>query len=432
VTPDIGAPTESGIPSTRLPRKLFAWSLIDQSVSSAVTFLFTVIAGRSLGPSGLGIVAIGQATYFIALGFTRSLIVAPLLTRLSASSRTAKQAFRSATSVTVAGGAGFALLTAMSGLVAPGPVARSMLIFAPWIVPSLLQDVVRSWLYRKGNARRACGASTVWLITMLAVMAAGLRYTDWQIAAAWGIGASASFAAAATGTADSGLGRPRAAAAWFRDEAARLGGWLALSGVVYGIATYVRLAAFSSILGTSAVGGFRAIETAFSPTTLVSPALSNPGLPTLRDAVERNPSRAWALGIRISLLALALTLAFVTVVILARDLVFRVLGEEFRQYEALIWPIAFGQLVTASMTGIGLVLTAARRVKNLAVLVTFNSILSVALSVPMAVLGGLEGAAWGLALAGVPPAVLTAVFARRALFPEAHPTRSSTTDVNRP
>ena len=56
---DVPAPAreELGVPRS----SSFAWGLTDQALSSATTLLFTLIAARSLGPSGLGTVTLGFA-----------------------------------------------------------------------------------------------------------------------------------------------------------------------------------------------------------------------------------------------------------------------------------------------------------------------------------------------------------------------------------
>ena len=135
-------------------RSGFVWSLVDQGFSSATTFLFTAVAARALGPAGLGTVALGYAAFLIVLGLERSLIVNPLLARVSASSTTPEQALRAALSTTLAMGSVAVFIAISVGLLTTGPLARGLLVFAPWMVPALLQALLRAWLYREKAAER--------------------------------------------------------------------------------------------------------------------------------------------------------------------------------------------------------------------------------------------------------------------------------------
>ena len=399
-------------------RALFAWGLLDQGLSSATTFTFTVIAARNLGPAGLGTVALGYAAFLIGVGFERSLIIGPLLTRVQTDARSAPEALRAAVSTTAAGGLVLAVLALAVGLTLTGAGARGMLIFSPWIVPALIQALLRAWLYRVKRGGAATAASGLWLVTMLGAVAAGLHSSDWQITAAWGLGGCAALALAAACTPHVGVARPRAAFEWFFREAWRLGMWLSASSTLYVGASYLRAVGTSSILGPAALGGYRAIETAFAPTSLIGPAVGNPGLPTMREAVERRESGAWALAVKISLFSSGLVLAYVIILVLGRNLVFRLFGSGFRQYEYLILPIAVGQLVSSFAAGFSILLVAARRVRETSLAIVVYSCLMLALALPLAATRGLAAAAWGIAIAEFPPLVMVVIFARRALREE--------------
>src|SRR5438132_14378480 len=54
------------------------WGLVDQGFSSATNFGLSVLAGRLLGPGGLGTVFIGFAAYLLILEFQHSLLQDPL------------------------------------------------------------------------------------------------------------------------------------------------------------------------------------------------------------------------------------------------------------------------------------------------------------------------------------------------------------------
>ncbi len=394
-------------------RSGFVWSLVDQGFSSATSFLFMAVAARALGPAGLGTVALGYTAFLIVLGLERSLIVNPLLARVSASSTTPGQALRAASSTTLAMGSVAVFIAFSVGLLTTGPLARGLLVFAPWMVPALLQALLRAWLYREKRGRTAALSNAVWLVVLIGAVAAGLRESVAAVVAAWGLGGCVALVVAVAGTRSVGLARPRAAAAWFVGEAAAVGGWLTGSSIVYSAAAYARVAGISSILGTAALGGFRVVETAFAPVSLVGPALMNPGLPMMRQVVERRPLDAWNLALKISGLSIGLVGAYVAAVTLGQDLVFLVFGETFRAYQSLIIPVALGQVVLGAGTGFTILLMAARRMREIALVVLIHSSLALVLGLSLALATGLEGAAWGFAAAEVPPLAVLIALARR-------------------
>jgi O-antigen/teichoic acid export membrane protein len=411
------AAEEPGVPRS----SSFVWGLTDQALSSATTLLFTLIAARSLGPSGLGTVTLGFAAYLSVLGVHRSLVIDPLLTRLESSTRTPREALRGAISITASGALILALLGVALGLTTSGVLALGILAFAPWIAPALIHALIRAWLYREGRGRIATISSAAWLLAMLAAAGAGLHADERQMAAAWGIGACAALAVVAANTAGVGLTAPRPAVAWFLGEALRAGIWRSASGIIFSVAIYVRVAVMSSILGPAAVGGYRAIETAFAPTSLIGPALGNPGLPMMRKLVERRSPHSWALALKISALSAGLAIVYIVPVVLGRNLVITIFGSGFRGYESLILPIAVGAIVGALGTGFTLLLIAARKMKETALIVLLNAGLTLGLALPLAALSGLEAAAWGVAIAAAPPLLVIIVIARRVVGGWAEP-----------
>jgi O-antigen/teichoic acid export membrane protein len=406
------APRERG---SRGLRGSIVWSLIDQVFSSGTTFILTVLAARSLGPSGLGLVTLGYAAFLIALGLERAVIVTPLLTRESASERSAGEALKAAISATVAGGLVCALVALAIGLSADGAWARGLLLFAPWMVPALTHGLLRSWLYRVARSRVAAASSAVWLVTMLVAAGAGLRSTDMEIVAAWGIGACAAAALSASMSKGAWLARPRVTIRWLADEAAHVGGWLAGSSILFNVFAYARIGGMSAILGPGAIGGYRAVEAAFAPISLTAEALTYSGLPALRDAVEHDRAAAWRLAVKLSVLNLALVGMYVVVVGAFQDLVFVVFGRGFRQYESLVAPIAVGQLIASIGTGFSILLLAARMMRQVAYMVLVQGSLLLGFGVTLAAVSGLEAAAWGMALAGIPSLLLLVLFTRRGV-----------------
>jgi O-antigen/teichoic acid export membrane protein len=113
---------------------------------------------------------------------------------------------------------------------------------------------------------------------LIMVPAAWLVHTDWVVVSAWGVGAMLS---AIIGFAQTGVRpiSPRAAVRWLRTHALPLGRWLAVAEAVGTAGQQAVFVIVAALLGASSVGGLRAAQVIFAPTTLLGPALGLPALP---------------------------------------------------------------------------------------------------------------------------------------------------------
>ena len=76
---DEAQPLPAQLPPRRGLKSVFAWGLLDQLLRSATNFGLSLFAGRLLGVSGLGVIAIGFSAYLIVLSFHRALVSEPLI-----------------------------------------------------------------------------------------------------------------------------------------------------------------------------------------------------------------------------------------------------------------------------------------------------------------------------------------------------------------
>jgi O-antigen/teichoic acid export membrane protein len=386
----------------RIPR-WFSWGLADQAMSSATNFGLTLLAGRALGPEGLGVVFLGFAMYLLSLALHRALVFDPLVVTtapLDAGERAAKTA--GGLSTTLAGGLLATTAMVVVGLTVDAPLARGMLVFSPWVLPAMLQDLWRALLFRDDRGGAAALNDLVWVAGMVvtlpfAVVAGG----EWAIVGCWGAG---TLAAAIVGFFQTRLrpGRLGAAARWWRSEALPLGRWLAAASLVYigGLQLVVFLLA--SVLGPSAIGGFRAVQTLFAPMTLLGPAASLPGLPRLARGVHVDPSEARRFASKISAAIATLAFVYVGAVLLGGSgLLGLVFGRDFAGYEDLIVPMSVGQLLLAAGLGYSLLLKAAKRGDSLLITRSTAAVATLAFAPLLGSRYGLIGAAWGFVIASV-------------------------------
>src|SRR2546430_794085 len=137
------------------------WGLMDQILSSASNFALVVMIGRTLGPAPLGRVASGFAAYVIVLLLVRALVSDPFIVGTRDEDRPGLA--QRAAMATI----GVALLIAGTfagvGLAVRGTIGTGLLLFAPWLVPLLLQDVWRYALFGMHRGKSAAVNDLVWL-----------------------------------------------------------------------------------------------------------------------------------------------------------------------------------------------------------------------------------------------------------------------------
>jgi O-antigen/teichoic acid export membrane protein len=375
--------------------------------------LLLVAAGRALGPTGLGAVALGYAALLIPTALHRALIVDPYVTRADEAGDAS--AYAAAVSLTLLGALGVGVVFFVAGSAFESSLAQGLLVFSLWIPAYLVQALYRPAAFRKGHGGRAAGCSAVMLLTLMTLLLAGRPGTLASVTAAWGLGMSASAVLALARSGPPRLATPRRAFRWFVDDAFPFGRWLAIASGVYSVCSYLTLAIMASVLGPAAVGAYRAVESVFAPLSLLGPGLSNPGYRELR--LARESRREISVAALISGLAVALTAAYAGVLYLLRDLFTTVFGDEFTEYLDLVPPIAVAQLILAAPLGFALLVKVARRgdlYLPVGLLTPLASVVAVGIVAPQ---HGLLASAWAIALCGVLSAgwaVVAALYVSRA------------------
>ena len=376
-----------------------ALGFVDQAFSSATNFGLSLLAGRLLGPAGLGEVFLGFSIYLVALGLQRRVLTEPLVaTTAGEDGHRLRESTGLALTVALVAGLAATAGGIAAGLVLPGLPGRGVLLIAPWLLPTLLQDVIRSILFRDARPVAATANDGVWLVVMaLTVVPAWRVGTAEAVMASWAVGA---VAASLVGLLQIGV-RPRSARMglrWWRRDALPFGKWNAGAAFISQVGSNAGVFILSVILGATSLGGLRAAESVFAPLTLVVPAISLPGLPLVARTVSCDLRRALRLSVRLSGVAFSATLAYVIVIALGGwKLLPLLFGESFAQFTDLIWPIAVGQLLTSAGVGLLLLMKAEKRGRDLLVNRAIAATFSLAFVTFLALRYGLLGAAWGTA-----------------------------------
>lgn len=380
-------------------RRTIAWGFVDQGLSSATNFGLSVLAGRLLGAGGLGTVYLAFSVYLIVLMVQRSLVTETLLAITSAldPQRRARTA-RLGLTMSILGGVTATVLVIALGAVASGTSSTAFFLIAPWLVGSLVQDFWRSLLFRERRGASAAANDALWFIAMAAAipLAVAVR-SESAVMAVWGLGACAGAAF--------GFRQTRIVPAsileawtWWRTEAWPFGRWNAATSVVANVGSNVEAFVIAGILGASALGGFRAVQSIFAPLSLIAPAVGLPGLPAVARAYAEGFRRARALAIRISCVAVAASVAFFAVLFLGGWRLLPLLfGASFSQYQDLIVPVAVGQIFAAAGVGFPLLIKVQQRGRFLLISRLCVTIVGLAIVAFGATMYGLSGAVWAVA-----------------------------------
>jgi O-antigen/teichoic acid export membrane protein len=371
--------------------------MLDQSLSSLTNFGLAVLAARVLGAGGLGVVTIGFTVYLIILSFQRAFVVDPLIVRSTTAEETDRRdATRSALTVVIASGITATLGMLVLGLVIPGPAGDGILLFAPWILVTQLQDMWRTVLFRDKRGAAATVNDASWVFGMAAGIPIAVAFdTRWAVVAAWGFGA---LLGAALGFVQMKVGpRPlRASIDWWKAEAWPLGRWLGLENLALTAGVQGSVFMLAAILGVANVGGLRAVSAIFAPLTLLGPAMSLPGLPAIARSLKRSPHAARTVAGWISLIAGTLVLSYLVVLSLfPSSLLSGVFGASFKAFRSLIIPVGVGQLIMAAQTGFYLFLKVQGRGRELLRARIVSSLCFFTFGAILAAGYGLTAAAWG-------------------------------------
>ncbi|MDQ1449248.1 MAG: hypothetical protein QOC79_2219 [Actinomycetota bacterium] len=381
-------------------RAAIAWGIVDQGLSSATNLLMSLLAGRLLGAAGLGVIFLGFSAYLVALSFVRGLITDPFVVATAALDEEERQSATRACMTLVLGAAiVITILMVAIGLVVADPLGRSLVIFAPWVAGTLVQDQWRSVLFRDRRGGAAAFNDGVWALGMIAMVPFAWAFPhDWSIAATWGVGASA---AARVGVGQGKL-RPSGLASamrWWKRDLRRLGSWLAIENVILTAGSQAIVILLAAVLGASDLGGIRAVEVVFAPMTLVGEAFAFPGVPIVGRALASSLAEARRWAWRLGLGAAGLVLLYLAVVFPWRTQVLsRVFGPDFRRFTSLALPIALAQPLRAVSTGYSILLRVDQRVHAIVASRTLTTVATMLLAPVLALAFGALGAVWGLAL----------------------------------
>ena len=322
-------------------RRLLAWSLASQVLSSASNFLMTLLVARTLGAEDFGRFAMVMSIYIFALLLVRASVGQVLLLQPSASvgSRSV-YAFTSVAAAVVTLGVGL-----LVGLSAP-----LLAITCLAVTSSLVQDGVRYRAFAAGTPRRAVASDAVWCLWMLIPLAAASVLSTGTVVGLWGSGALvATFAVERAGALRVSLGACRSWAREHRHSAGPYG----LESLVFLGSGQVLLVLVAIISGLAAVGQIKAGQLVLSPLVSIATGLSVATTVLARQRYERDgrgPAAVVVVAMS-SLLAAVTALWTLLAVSLPQSVGVAVLGDSWDTARSVLPVVGAAQAVAAFSAG---------------------------------------------------------------------------------
>jgi O-antigen/teichoic acid export membrane protein len=417
----------------RSPKTRAAWTILDQTLSSASNFALAVIVARQVGTTEYGVFAIGFTIYALALGVSRALSTDPLVVRFSHKSLDdqREEAGTAAGTAILFGVVLGGLLVAAAFLAGP-PLRSSLLTFGVGLPFLLWQDSYRYQFVASRRPQLAALNDLVWLLALSALFAIAVQ-ADASTAAPYVVAWSAAAGCAAlVGMAYArAWPRGRGALHWLRLHA-DLNVRFAVEFLMISGAPQLVLLVVAAVSGYSEAGGLRGAIVLLGPVILLATGAAIATVPEGVRLKDRDPAR-----LRRVVCLVAATLSVVVVVwsAAASQLPDRageaLLGETWHLAQEITFPLGLAVAGTAASVGLaaGLrSLAAARR----SLLATIPAVL---LLVAGGIAGGLLGGGVGAARGMVIPAWIGAgLYLRQFLHAlrDADSNRSAPDEVDRP
>jgi O-antigen/teichoic acid export membrane protein len=264
-------------------------------------------------------------------------------------------------------------------------------------------DLVRGRLYQVGKGAAACVGDIAALLAGCLLFAFSIRANTASpplFVAAWCVALSVGMVIM------SAVLRLRPASLtssiiWFRRDSMPLAKWLLAEAGAFHAGAFGTALAIQLFAGPAALGGLRVVQTLFAPLTLISPALSQAGLPRVVAALSSSTQRARDEAVRFTCVAVGLTALYIFASLSVPNLLPALFGASFKAFTDLIFPVALAQVVGAGGLMSFLLLRALRAGRAIATARLVGSSLSVLAAACTLPFAGIEGATWSLAASSI-------------------------------
>lgn len=362
-----------------------------QGLSSLSNFALTVAVAHASSPEEFGAFAVAHSLAVLAIPIVRSSVGETLAVT--------DHAGRAGMGAGAIAGVVVGACLAVGAFLAAGPLAGWLGAFALAVPLMVLQDTARSVAFARHRPAVAVRSDAVWLAVQTAGWAVAVAFGQGTVVvlfAIWVVGAlSGTLAVLPTVEVPS----PAAGARWLRVNRRVVSG-LTVDTVLAMAPHHGTLYTLGITAGLPAAGAMRGMETLYGPIRSALLGVRAVGLPEASRRKADGRRRMHGYVVRMTVAMVTLAAAVATALSFLPDSVGRLaLDEVWVQASTVAVPIGVGVVCTAALTGVRLSLRALHALRELLMLRTFHVTLATVAGVGGAVVGGLQAAAWGLAVA---------------------------------
>jgi O-antigen/teichoic acid export membrane protein len=378
------------------------WGVADQAVSSLSNFAVSIYVVHALGAAQFGAFSLAYVTYGFVLNASRGLSTDPLMVRFSGVTMARwRRATGSATGTALlVGMAGGILALAVASLF-PEAAQQAFVALGLTLPGLMLQDSWRFSFFAHQRGFHAFLSDTIWAVTLIpalvAVRMSGHGNVFWYTFA-WG--ATACIAGVVGLWQARLVPRPTSALIWLKLQG-DLGWRYLVEGTSNSAVMQVRGYGTGAIVGLAAVGYLQASVTLMGPLTVLFLGMGLVTIPEGSRVLRRSPHRFTMFCVLVSagLSLIALVWGVILLVAVPRGLGSAFLGPVWKQTYPLVLPQMLYVVASGSGGGAGTGLHALGAAKRSLRTVLFTSLLSAVFALVGALVSGVAGTLYGLALA---------------------------------
>jgi O-antigen/teichoic acid export membrane protein len=395
-----------------------SWGLADQGMCSLTNFLLSAYIARNLGATEFGAFSLAYLTYGFANNASRGLSIEPLLVRFSGTwLRRWQRATGACTGTALLVGLCSGSLALIAGALIGGTTGLAFVALGLTLPGLLLQDSWRYAFFAVGRGHLAFVNDTVWALVQIPLLV-GLKLTGhanvfWFILA-WGAGA---YVGAILGMFQARVVPHLVGATFWLISHRDLGPRYMLENTGSNGSNTVLNYSLSSMLGLADVGEMQAANVLMGPFKIVLFGLGMITIPEAARILRESPRRLplFCLVVSGGLALAALAWGAVLLVTLPLGLGYLVLGSISHAAYPLVLPTVLAMAGNCAGLGAGVgmhALAAARRSLRASMI---NSVVIIPVGIAGALVAGVLGALYFLAVAAWLTTVLSWWYFRTAM-----------------
>ncbi|MFN8185037.1 MAG: oligosaccharide flippase family protein [Candidatus Nanopelagicales bacterium] len=372
------------------------WNIVDQGLSAMTNFVMAFIIARNVSAEEFGQFSVAFLVFTLVIGVQRALIGSPLSINYSAvvgegRRHAACDSFGAVLWLTLPVSVGLLVTAAITA----GTARETWFILAMFMPLLIGQDVCRMAFIAWERPQLATLNDAVWTVIQFTLIAAVIA--SWHVSAAtmvltWGVAAGV---AAVLGMLQLRAWPDlRGGLKWLRANVG-VSGYL-LAEYLLGVGTFQGgILIFGSFLGVTDVGSLRAAQVLTGPLGILAQAVFAFGVPEI--ARRRLPARPMWLSAMASAGLVTIAVLYTVALLLMPDTWGEaLLGETWDGARAVLLPVALTSVAACGKLGPSIIVYglghASRTFRLNVVLATSATVFMLA----GAVLGGVDGLAWGM------------------------------------